>query len=274
MNTFRSVAIAVLSVLAHISLRAENAPDAHADAALGIGFLWTRQSRAVVARLDAPTDFVDVILGRGKLAIFEEVKPPVRVACIARSLEDRTERPFPTVRDTIATLRAAGIAPERVIIAYNPERQPGTPSTDMDNLVASVRRAKEMAESYGAPLLVGPGLREMERREELYPELARWCDIWLIQSQRLQLDLGTRRPVSVDQYRTGVKRIADLLRQGNPDIRVCVQLVATAERGKNALTAQKIAAYATGVEDIVDAVRIYGAGTEVLARFIDILREE
>ncbi len=236
---------------------------------LGIGFLWTPRSEEAASKLTSEKDFVDLILGPGKLDVFDKVKPPVRVACIARSLEKNAARPFPGVKETIEILRKAGVAPERVIIAYNPERQPGTPTQEMDELVGSARRAREMTQAYGAKLLIGPGLRSMEQREHLYPELAKHCDIWLIQSQRLQLDLVTRKPVSPADYRAKVKRIVGRLREGNPEIRIFIQVVTTAERGKSVMTAEQIAAYARAVEDLVDAVRIYGGSGELLREIID-----
>jgi hypothetical protein len=129
-----------------------------------------------------------------------------------------------------------------------------------------------MARTYGAPLLVGPGLREMGRHEELYPELAKHCDIWMIQSQRLQLDVATRKPVSVAEYRESVKHIVDLLHQGNPRIRIFVQLVTTAERGALKMTAEQVVAYVRSVQDLVDAVRIYGGSEQFLREFIERLR--
>jgi hypothetical protein len=245
------------------------AKDRRTGSRLGIGFSWTLQSQQAARKLTSERDFVDLILGPGKLEVFEKVKPPVRVACIARSLEKNDVRPFPGVKETIEILRKAGVAPERVIIAYNPERQPGTPTREMDELVASVQRARRMAQRYGAPLLVAPGLRDMERREHLYPELARHCDIWMIQSQRLQLDLATRKPAGLTEYREKVKRIVDRLREGNPKIRIFVQVVTTAERGKSAMTAEQVVAYARAVEDLVDAVRIYGGSGELLSQIID-----
>lgn len=198
---------------------------------LGIGFLWTRQSQKVVDQLTSAADFVDVILDPGKLDVFEKVPPPVRVACIALALERNDARPFPGIKEMIETLRKNDVAPQRVIIAYNPERSPGTPSAEMDDLVTSARRAMQMAQAYVAPLLMGPGLKDMIQREHLYPELAKHCDIWMIQSQRLQLDLVTRKPVEPTEYRANVKRIVDSWRQGNPNIGVFVQLETTSERG-------------------------------------------
>lgn len=243
--------------------------DQAADEKLGIGFLWTEQSQTVVDKLTWENDFVDLILGPGKLNVFEKVEAPVRVICLARSLEKNEARPFPGVKETIRTLQDAKIPPKRVIIGYNPERQPGTPSRELDDLVASVKQARKMADKYGAPLLVGPGLRDMQGRENLYPELAKHCDIWMIQSQRLQLDLTTRKPVSTAEYCKEVKKIVDHLRQGNPKIRVFVQIVTTAERGTTELTADQVAAFAESVADLVDGVRIYGGSAELLSGVIE-----
>jgi hypothetical protein len=239
---------------------------------LGIGFLWTAQSEQVVGKLNSEKDFVDLILGPGKVSVFRSVKSPRRVACIARSLEKNATRPFPGIKETIELLQKEGIAPERVIIAYNPEGQPGTPKEEFRDLVASTRKAKQMAQTYGAPLLVGPGLRDMEGRKHLYPELAKACDMWMIQSQRLQLDETTRKPVAVDVYRRKVKEIVDRLREGNPKIRIFVQLVTTSERGATVLKAEQVVAFARSIEDLVDAVRIYGAKAELLNEIIDHLR--
>lgn len=259
-------------VFTEMAIAAEPGATGRMNSALGIGFLWTARSDTLVGRLTSEKDFVDVILGPGKMAVFEKVKLPVRVACIARSLEKNDERPFPGIRETIDLLRQGRIAPERVIIVYNPEGQPGTPSRELRDLVASSRKAKQMAQAYGAPLLVGPGLKEMQGREHLYPEAAKTCDIWMIQSQRLQLDEATRKPVEVGVYRQKVKRIVDKLREGNPNIRVFVQLVTTAERGTVALSAEQIADFARSVEDLVDAVRIYGAPADLLNQIIQRLR--
>jgi hypothetical protein len=226
----------------------------------------------VVGRLKSENDFVDLVLGPRKVDVFKKAKPPLRVACIARSLERNDARPFPGIKETIELLRKTGVPPERVIITYNPEGQPGTPSQELRDLVASSRKAQQMAQAYGAPLAVAPGLRDMKGREHLYPDLAKTCEIWMIQSQRLQLDEATRKPVEVDVYREKVKRIVGLLREGNPNIQIFVQLVTTAERGTVVLSAEQIAAFARSIEDMVDAVRIYGAPADLLNQIIDRLR--
>jgi len=239
---------------------------------LGIGFLWTAQSQQVFSKLNRENDFVDLLLGAGNVDVFKKVKPPVKVSCIALSLEKNKERPFLGLKETIELLRKNNIPTNRVLLAYNPERHPGTPTPEMDDLLSSARRAQQMARADGAPLIIGPGMKEMMQREQLYPELAKCCDIWMLQSQRLQLDEATRKPVEIAVYREEVKRIVDSLRKGNPNIRIYVQLVTTAERTKVRLTPEQVAAFARSIEQWVDAVRIYGAPADLLAQIIDQLR--
>lgn len=239
----------------------------------GLGFLWYPRSEAAAGKLTGETDFVDLILGGDKLRVFEQIKPPVRVVCLCLALKRHEGRPFPGVKETIEMLQAAGVPPERVVIGYNPERSPGTTDAELDNLLDSVKLAREMARAYGSPLLVGPGLREMSQREELYPELAGNCDIWLIQSQRLQMH-QSREGKSPEEYRAGVERIVEMLRQGNPEIRIVVQIVAGAGGAPDRFNSDQIVAYIRAVEDLVYAVRIYGGSPELLDGVIERLRPE
>lgn len=239
---------------------------------LGVGFLWYPRSEEAAGRLTSESDFVDLILSGGKLDVFDKVRPPVRVVCLALSLERNDARPFPGVKETIEILRAARVDPARVIIGYNPERAPGTTAQELDDLLESVQRARDMAHAYGSPLLVGPGLREMQQREELYPDLARHCEIWLIQSQRLQMEPATRQVATPAEYRAGIERIVDLLRRGNPEIRVFVQVLASGRRDETLFTAEQVVAYARAIEDLVQAVRIYGGSPQLLEDVINQLR--
>lgn len=250
----------------------ESGEEAAPTPTLGVGFLWMPQNEQAAGRLTSENDFVDLILGGGKIDVFEKVKPPVRVVCLTRSLERNEARPFPGLKETIEMLQAGGIDPERAIVGYNPERQPGTPSGEMDELVESVHRAQTMARAYGAPLLVGPGLRDMQSREHLYPELAKHCDIWLIQSQRLQMDPESRHVFTPAEYRAKVEEIVESLRRGNPEIRVFVQVLASGRRDEELFTAEQVVAYARAIEDLVDAVRIYGGSAELVNEVITRLR--
>jgi len=239
---------------------------------LGVGFLWTRRSQKVASRLTTNKDFVDLILGPGNINVIVQVKPPVRVLCICQALTRTPERPFPGVKETVVMLRGANIGPGRVVVAYNPERAPGTTKEELDNLLESVKQGHKMVREYGADFLVGPGLREMGKREHLYPKLAKHCEMWLIQSQRLQIDAATRKGISPQEYRKKVKRIVDSLRSGNPEIRIVVQIIAGRDSAHQRFNADEITAYARAVEDLVDSVRIYGGSPELLNGVLDQLR--
>ncbi|MGM0492491.1 MAG: hypothetical protein ACQER1_06080 [Armatimonadota bacterium] len=240
---------------------------------LGIAFMWYARSEQAATRLTSEHDFVDLILGGDKLRVFDEIAPPVRVVCLSLALHRHEARPFPGVAETIEMLRGASIDPDRVIIGYNPERSPGTTTEEMDNLLESVRTAKAMADDFGSPLLVGPGLREMRQHEELYPDLARHSNIWLVQSQSLQMHVS-RELKTPEEYRAGVERIVEMLREGNPEISVFVQIVASGKPDADLFTAEQMVGHIRAIEDLVDAVRIYGGSPELLNEIIDLLRPQ
>ncbi len=241
------------------------------DSRLGVGFLIGKGTEELIPLLSRENDFLEMMLGPEKLRYIPKLKPPARAMCISENLEG--------VARAVKMLQEANIEPERVYIAYNPEpRPPGarqcTPREELDDYLASVKEARELVKDYGAPLVMGPGLIEMAKREHLYPEMAKHCDIWMIQTQRLQFDLETQKPTSDEHYREGVKRIVGLLRQGNPDIQVFVQIIPlqkTPER-REVFTAERLASYLMSVEDLVDAAKIYGGNTELIAELIQRLR--
>ncbi|NLO73450.1 MAG: hypothetical protein GX100_04980 [candidate division WS1 bacterium] len=269
-------ALRVLGVLAGFLLLTPPvcAEDPPLVSPLGLGFLWTRNSQAQVPRLTSDRDFVDLLLSPGNLDLIAQVKPPARVMCLSLALSKVETRPFLGLQETVQLLQQAQVDPRRVILGYNPERAPGTTPEELDNLLESVKRAHEITRQYGADLLVGPGLREMANREELYPELARNCEMWLIQSQRLQMDPATRIPFSPEKYRAGVKAIVDRLREGNPEIRVVVQIIAGRDATQQRFTPSEVVAYARAIEDLVHAMRIYGPSPESLSEIITLLRPE
>ena len=239
---------------------------------LGVGFLIGQNTEELIPLLTGEKDFLEMMLGPEKVRHIRSLEPPARAMCVSESLEG--------VARAVKILQEADIGPERVYIAYNPEpRPPGarqcTPREELDDYLGSLKKARELVKDFGAPLVMGPGLSEMAKREELYPEMARHCDIWMIQTQRLQLDPETDEPATGERYREDVERIVGLLRQGNPDIQVFVQIIPlqkTPER-RAAFTAERLASYLLAVEDLVDAAKIYGGNTELIAEVIDRLRK-
>jgi putative CocE/NonD family hydrolase len=274
----RVLAVALALFLATGATPAQSAPAQGSDAQqadkgnrLGVGFLIGRSTEPLVPLLEGDRDFLEMMLGPGKIRYIRALKPPVRALCICESLE--------SVAKTVTLLREAEIGPERVYLAYNPEpRPPGarqcTPREELDDYLGSLQKARQVVKDYGAPLIMGPGLSEMTKREHLYPALAQHCDIWMIQTQRLQLDPQTGTPSSPQRYREEVKRIVGLLRRGNPGIRIFVQVIplqATAER-KAFFTAERVAAYVLAVADLVDSAKIYGGNAELIAEVVKRVR--
>lgn len=238
---------------------------------LGVGFLIGRSTESLIALLQNDKDFLEMMLGPDKIRFIRTLQPPARAMCISESLAG--------VAKTVQLLQDSEIGPERVYIAYNPEpRPPGarqcTPREELDDYVGSLKKARELLQDYQAPLVFGPGLVEMAKREHLYPELAKHCDVWMIQTQRLQFDPQTGIAASPEQYRQQVQRIVGLLRQGNPGIAVFVQVIplqATAER-RAFFTAERVASYVLAVEDLVDSAKIYGGNTELIAEVVKRVR--
>jgi len=278
MNTRTSLLVAVLALFAAVAAAFQpTSPDegktspAGGGSRLGVGFLIGRATEGLIPLLEKDGDFLEMMLGPDKIRYVRGLKPSVRAMCVSQSLEG--------VASTIRLLKEAEVEPDRVYIAYNPEPRPprarqSTPREELDDYLGSLKKARELAKEYGAPLIAGPGLSEMSRREHLYAEMARHCDIWMIQTQRLQVDPQTGEPVSPERYRKEVERIVGLLRKGNPDIRVFVQVIplqATAER-REFFTAERMAAYLLAVEGLVDSAKIYGGNAELITEVVSRLR--
>jgi hypothetical protein len=236
----------------------------------GVGFLLGQGTMPLIPLLDSEGDFLELVLGPEKVRYARELAPPARVMCVAGSLAGLAQ--------TVALLEAAGIEPARVYIAYNPEpRPPGapqwTPPDEVSDLPGSLRKARALLQDYPAELVMGPGLSQMAGQEHLYPELAGLTDIWMIQSQRLQADAATGRKVTPAEYRAQVLRIADMLRKGNPRIRIFIQIIPLSQVVTTPYTAEELATLVLAVEDLVDSVKIYGGDTELIREVIERVRK-
>lgn len=239
---------------------------------LGLGFLIGKKTESLIPLLAREKDFLELMLGPDKVRYVRMLKPPARAMCVSESLAG--------VSNTVQILRDAAIPSERVYIAYNPEpRPPGarqcTPKEELDDYLASIKKARGIIGDYGAPLIMGPGLIVMAKQEHLYSELARHCDAWMIQSQRLQIDdVSTRKPVTADQYRASIRRIVEMLKKGNPRIQVFVQIIplqSTPEL-RQTFTAERIASFLGAIGDLADGAKIYGGNDELISEVFSILR--
>ena len=108
---------------------------------LGVGFLIGRTTEGLIPLLRADKDFLEMMLGPDKIRYVRALKPPVRAMCISESLEG--------VAKTVKLLKDAGIGPERVYVAYNPEPRPpgarqGTPREELDDYLGSLKKAREL----------------------------------------------------------------------------------------------------------------------------------
>jgi hypothetical protein len=236
----------------------------------GVGFLLGQGTMPLIPLLDSDGDFLEMVLGPEKVRYAVELEPPARVMAVEGSLAGLAR--------TVALLKAAGIEPSRVYIAYNPEpRPPGapqwTPPDEVNDLPGSLKKARTILQDYPAQLVMGPGLMQMTGQEHLYPELARLTDIWMIQSQRLQADAITGRKVAPAEYRAQVARIADMLRKGNPGIRLFIQIIPLTQVVTTPYTAEELAELVFAVEDLVESVKIYGGDTELIREVIERVRK-
>jgi hypothetical protein len=236
---------------------------------LGVGFLIGEKTAELIPLLTKDKDFLEMVLGPEKIRHVRALQPPAKSMCVVGSLEDLAR--------TIGLLKEAKIEPPRVYLAYNPEpRPPGapqwTPREEVDDFLGSLQKARAMLKDYPAAFVMGPGLIQMGKQEHLYPELAQACDVWMIQSQQLQVDLETGQKVSPATYRSRVKRIVDMLRQGNPQIRVFVQIIPLTRRVPSPFTAAELAEYLRAIEDLVESAKIYGGDTELIKEVIQRVR--
>lgn len=238
------------------------------ESKLGIGFILGKETLEFASALTFEDDFVDIMVGPGTVNLIKEIESlPVKISCVFRSLRQMEE--------TISFVQEGGVRCD--YLAYNPEQTEKTPQEELNDLVGSVKRVQETARNYGASVVTGPGMGYMLTREELYPQAASYSDVWLLQSQRFQIDKETGRRASPEEYQAQVARIVNLLRQGNPNIKVWVQIIiAPGEREENTFSAEEIVALAKSIEDLVDAVRIYiGSNpqrTSILRQVIEPLR--
>ena len=132
-------------------------------------------------------------------------------------------------------------------LGYGLETSKSTPDEQWKNPVASTRTAKELAESFGKLLVMGPGFTLMASNEANYPPMAAQSDIWLFQTQQLQ-----KNPPG-EKYRAEVMRLVNLIRSDNPDIKIWAQITLPPDREPNA--AQWLE-YRQLIVDLVDGTYI------------------
>lgn len=143
--------------------------------------------------------------------------------------------------------RAEGSGIPYEALAYGLETSESTPDDEWQNLVASTERARSIADDYDKLLVMGPGFRLMSQNEDKYPAMAALADIWMLQTQRLQVN----PPGSI--YRAEVERVLDQITSGNPEIQVWAQIILPPDREPSS---QEWLEYQDAINDIVSGTYI------------------
>jgi hypothetical protein len=134
-------------------------------------------------------------------------------------------------------------------LGYGLERGRHTTAEELADLPASTQLGAELATQYGKTLVMGPGFGLMSEHESDYPKMSAFADVWILQSQRLQI-----HPPG-ETYRQEVKRVIDLIRAGNPDIEIWVSISVTP--GPTVLSADEWLAYYNSIVDLPDGIFVY-----------------
>ena len=127
-------------------------------------------------------------------------------------------------------------------LAYGLETSESTPDGEWQNLVESTERARSIADDYDKLLVMGPGFRLMSQNEDQYPAMASLADIWMLQTQRLQVN----PPGS--SYRGEVERVVDQIISGNPEIQIWAQITLPPDREPSS---QEWLEYQNAINDLV-----------------------
>jgi hypothetical protein len=132
-------------------------------------------------------------------------------------------------------------------LAYGLETSKSTPAEEWQDLLGSTQKARAIADEYGKLLLMAPGFRLMSENWDTYPAMAALADIWILQTQRLQI----HPPGSV--YRQEVERVVSQIRAGNPDIIIWAQITLPPDREPDA---EGWMAYHHSIADLVEGTYV------------------
>jgi hypothetical protein len=140
-------------------------------------------------------------------------------------------------------------------LSYGLETSRTTPEEEWQDLIGSTEKARAIADEYGKLLVMGPGFRLMSENWDKYPEMAALADLWVLQTQRLQVN----PPGS--EYRQDVQRVVDQIRAGNPNISIWAQITLPPDREPDA---EEWLAYHSSIADLVEGtyVGVYTWGSE------------
>lgn len=134
-------------------------------------------------------------------------------------------------------------------LGYGLEAGRHTTVEEQTNPVWATQEAAALAQEYGKQLVMGPGFQLMLDHWDEYPKMAAYADVWILQSQRLQVD-----PPG-PEYRTEVENVINQILAGNPDIQIWVQISVTP--GPTVLSVDEWLAYRGSIADLVDGVFVF-----------------
>jgi hypothetical protein len=150
-----------------------------------------------------------------------------------------------TLRQKAEQAKQRGVPYEA--LAYGLETSRSTPREEWQDLVGSTEEARAIADEYGKLLVMGPGFRLMSENPEQYPEMAALADMWMLQTQRLQVDAPGAA------YRANVQRVVEQIRAGNPTIAIWAQITLPPDREPSS---EEWLAYRQSIVEVVDGTYI------------------
>lgn len=136
-------------------------------------------------------------------------------------------------------------------LGYGLEQGRHTTADELADLVGATQQAADLADKYGKRLVVGPGFKLMSEHWSDYSPMAANADVWILQSQRLQV-----HPPG-PTYREEVEKVVNEIRAGNPDIEIWVQISVTP--GPTTLSVEEWLAYRDSIIDLVEGVYVFDA---------------
>ncbi|MBU1085021.1 MAG: hypothetical protein ABII08_01655 [Candidatus Beckwithbacteria bacterium] len=247
-------------------VKQEQMPTKPSKSLLGIG-LGLSPTTLTIAHELSEVDFVDnKATGREVRENIKELESyPVKTVCVSLNLTE--------MREKVSVLSDENVNCD--YLGFNPEQRGKIPNSELEDLVSSVKSARDIAQGYGAQLLTGPGMKFMLSNEELY-SAAKYSDVWIIQSQQFQIDNKTGVKAEPEEYSAEVGRVVDMLKSSNPEIIIWVQImIEPGERDENEFSPDEIIALARSIEKDVDAIRINTQGIsddETIKEVIRLLR--
>jgi sugar/nucleoside kinase (ribokinase family) len=154
-----------------------------------------------------------------------------------------------------AATQIDGFVGKAAIIAYDPEHWSDTPTSEHDNLVATVQTASAATHALGMKFLLVP---DVQFDTQYLAQMAPYADILIIQGQSLE--------TNPTKYTATIQPLINTARANNPDITIYIQVSANKGSADQMLTAtQSVSGY--------NGVAVWSDSTHwsILEQFIGLL---